>query len=122
MCNRVFEIVSQLQNRPCIGAVDYAKTNDFVSAGLLYFVGYLSAFSKQVVKVSTPHVPVSCAGSTPRLIYLSETLPFLCHVESEEEITDPAMWYKANPSLQYRPTLMWEIKQELGDYLEKRRG
>ena len=46
------------------------------------------------------------------------TLPFLCHVESEAEITDPAMWYKANPSLQYRPTLMWEIKQELGDYLE----
>ena len=46
------------------------------------------------------------------------TLPFLCHVESEDEVTDPAMWYKANPSLQYRPTLLWEMKQELAEYLE----
>ena len=46
------------------------------------------------------------------------TLPFICRVESEDEITDPAMWYKANPSLQYRPTLMWEMKQELAEYLE----
>ncbi|MGN0586849.1 MAG: terminase TerL endonuclease subunit, partial [Oscillospiraceae bacterium] len=43
-------------------------------------------------------------------------LPFICHLESDEEIDDPDMWYKANPSLQYLPTLMWEIKQEYIEY------
>ncbi len=45
-------------------------------------------------------------------------LPFLCHIESNNEITDPDMWYKANPSLQYRPVLMRQMKQELAEYLE----
>lgn len=43
-------------------------------------------------------------------------LPFICHLESDEEIEKPDMWYKANPSLQYLPTLMWEIQQELVEY------
>ena len=43
-------------------------------------------------------------------------LPFICHLESDEEIENPDMWYKANPSLQYLPTLMWEMKQELIEY------
>ena len=45
-------------------------------------------------------------------------LPFFCHVESEEEIKDPAMWYKANPSLQYLPHLLYEIQMEFADYLD----
>lgn len=44
-------------------------------------------------------------------------LCFICRVESEEEIIDPTMWYKANPSLQYFPHLMREIKTEFADYL-----
>lgn len=43
-------------------------------------------------------------------------LPFICHLESDKEIEKPDMWYKANPSLQYLPTLMWEIQQELVEY------
>lgn len=43
-------------------------------------------------------------------------LSFICHLESDEEIEKPDMWYKANPSLQYLPTLMWEIQQELVEY------
>ncbi|MCI5905386.1 MAG: terminase large subunit [Oscillospiraceae bacterium] len=43
-------------------------------------------------------------------------LPFICHLESDDEIEKPEMWYKANPSLQYLPTLMWEIQQELIEY------
>lgn len=43
-------------------------------------------------------------------------LPFICHLESDEEIEKPDMWYKVNPSLQYLPTLMWEIQQELVEY------
>ena len=43
-------------------------------------------------------------------------LAFFCHVESEEEISNPAMWYKANPSLQYLPHLLYEIQLEFADY------
>ncbi len=43
-------------------------------------------------------------------------LPFFCQVESEEEIDDPAMWHKANPSLQYLPHLKYEIEMEYADY------
>ena len=45
-------------------------------------------------------------------------LPFFCHVESEEEIKNPDMWYKANPSLQYLPHLLYEIQMEFADYLD----
>ena len=43
---------------------------------------------------------------------------FFCHVETEEEIKDPAKWYKANPSLQYLPHLLYEIQMEYADYLD----
>ena len=43
-------------------------------------------------------------------------LAFFCHVESEEEISNPDMWYKANPSLQYLPHLLYEIQMEFADY------
>lgn len=43
-------------------------------------------------------------------------LPFLCHIESEEEVDDEKMWYKANPSLQYLPNLLKEMKSEYVDY------
>lgn len=45
-------------------------------------------------------------------------LCFLCHLDSDEEITDPAMWYKANPSLQYLPNLLDELRLEFADYLQ----
>ena len=45
-------------------------------------------------------------------------LPFFCHIESEEEIKDQKMWYKANPSLQYLPHLLYEIQMEFADYLD----
>lgn len=46
------------------------------------------------------------------------TLPFLCELDSDEEIEQPEMWYKANPSLQYRPDLLHELKLEFADYLD----
>lgn len=46
------------------------------------------------------------------------TLPFLCELDSDLEIDDAAMWYKANPSLQYKPELLHELKLEYGDYLD----
>jgi len=36
--------------------------------------------------------------------------PFLCRLESEEEVDQPDKWYKANPSLEFMPNLHDEIE------------
>lgn len=46
-------------------------------------------------------------------------LPFLCRLDAPEEVDDPAMWHKANPSLEYLPALQREIRKEYAAY---RRG
>lgn len=38
-----------------------------------------------------------------------DVLPLLYWIEKEEEALDPAMWYKANPSLKYLPVLQQEM-------------
>lgn len=43
-------------------------------------------------------------------------LPFICRLDDQKEVDDPRMWYKANPSLQYFPTLRQELEQEYGNY------
>lgn len=43
-------------------------------------------------------------------------LPFICKLDSEDEVYDPNMWYKANPSLQYKPDLLEQIKAEFADF------
>lgn len=44
-------------------------------------------------------------------------LPFMCHIEKEEEAKQPEMWHKANPSLRYLHDLQAEIELEFGDYV-----
>lgn len=46
------------------------------------------------------------------------TFPFICRLDSDEEIENPQMWEKANPSLRYFPDLQQEIQMEFGDYLD----
>jgi phage terminase large subunit-like protein len=43
-------------------------------------------------------------------------LPFICKLDSEDEVHDPDNWEKANPSLPYLPTLQDEMKREYADY------
>ena len=43
-------------------------------------------------------------------------LPFMCHLDDRSEVDDPWMWYKANPSLQYFPTLKQTLEKEYVDY------
>ena len=43
-------------------------------------------------------------------------LPFICKLDDEEEVYNPEMWYKANPSLQYKPDLLEQITTEFEDY------
>lgn len=46
-------------------------------------------------------------------------LPFICRLDSKDEVHDPANWVKANPSLPYRPSLQAEIEKEYRDWLRK---
>lgn len=43
-------------------------------------------------------------------------LPFICQLDADEEVHDPELWAKANPSLPYLPTLMEEMLGEYEDY------
>lgn len=59
-------------------------------------------------------------------------LPFITRLPSEELVHDERNWFMANPSLQYRPALLQEIRDEyerwkrnpeqLGEFLTKRMG
>lgn len=44
-------------------------------------------------------------------------LPFVCRLDGEDEIHEEANWYKANPSLAYKPDLLAEIRREYQDWL-----
>lgn len=44
-------------------------------------------------------------------------LPFICKLNSEEEVHDPDNWEMANPSLPYLPTLKEQMLREYQDYL-----
>lgn len=43
-------------------------------------------------------------------------LPVICKLDSREEVHDPKLWTKANPSLPYFPTLFDEMLREYQDY------
>lgn len=43
-------------------------------------------------------------------------LPFICKLDSEKEVHDDSNWFKANPSLIYRPGLLKQIQSEYQDY------
>ena len=43
-------------------------------------------------------------------------LPFLCRLDSREEVDDEANWQKANPSLPYRPDLLEEVRREYREW------
>lgn len=45
-------------------------------------------------------------------------LPFVCCLKEKDQVTDPENWYMANPSLQYRPSLLQKIQREYEDWVE----
>ena len=59
-------------------------------------------------------------------------LPFICCLESKDQVHDPENWFMANPSLYYMPHLQQEIEDEYrdwrdhpeqnGDFITKRMG
>lgn len=59
-------------------------------------------------------------------------LPFVCRLDSKDEVHNEENWYKANPSLQFTPSILQETRDEYidwvdhpeenGDFLTKRMG
>lgn len=45
-------------------------------------------------------------------------LPFICRLDSKEDVHDKNNWQKANPSLPYLPELMAETEEEYREWLE----
>lgn len=45
-------------------------------------------------------------------------LPFICRLDSADEVHDEQCWHKANPSLAYFPNLLQEIQDEYTDWLD----
>jgi len=45
-------------------------------------------------------------------------LPFICRLDSKDEVHDPANWEKANPSLPYLPALRHETEKEYRDWVK----
>ena len=43
-------------------------------------------------------------------------LPFICKLDTKDEVHDPDNWVKANPSLPYLPSLRLEIEKEYRDW------
>lgn len=43
-------------------------------------------------------------------------LPFICKLDNEKEVDNEEMWQKANPSLEYLPSLMEQMRKEYVDY------
>lgn len=44
--------------------------------------------------------------------------PFICCLKDKNQVSDPENWYMANPSLQYLPSLLQEIKEEYAEWLD----
>ena len=47
---------------------------------------------------------------------------FFCRLDSDDEVHDEANWYKANPSLQYFPELLREMRKEYQEFLRDNFG
>ncbi len=45
-------------------------------------------------------------------------LPFICKLDSYDEVYDQSNWQKANPSIEFKPDLMSEVQSEYIDFLE----
>lgn len=48
----------------------------------------------------------------------SRMFPFICRLDNDDEVKDPDMWVKANPTLAYRKDLRVEVEEEFEDALD----
>lgn len=108
----IFNEIHQYQNyknitvfRTGTGKVDNPRCGYFTSNGTLFDgpLDDLMARSRRILSDGEPD---------------NGLLPFICRLHDKKEVHEEANWYMANPSLQYRPSLLLETRKEYQDWLE----
>lgn len=152
------EVVQGRKNKGCIkGRTNNPKGRDGMRSGKTIFnevhayenYDNIKVFITGQGKVAQPRVGIFTSNGDvndgplddylargERILFEGEAdngfLPFICRLESKEQVHDPQNWYMANPSLAYMTHLLEEIKDEYrewcdhpeqnADFLTKRMG
>ena len=152
------ETVDGLRNGGAVhGWANNAKNRDGLRSGVVIFnevhqyVSYdnVSVFTSGLGKTPEPRTGIFTSNGKvndgpldswlqqgKRILFEGEKdhglLPFICRLEKEEQVRDPANWPMANPSWLYLPALRRETEREFrgwqaeperhGDFLAKRMG
>lgn len=152
------ETVDGLRNGGAVhGWANNAKNRDGLRSGVVIFnevhqyVSYdnVSVFTSGLGKTPEPRTGIFTSNGKvndgpldswlqqgTRILFEGEKdhglLPFICRLEKEEQVRDPANWPMANPSWLYLPALRRETEREFrgwqaeperhGDFLAKRMG
>lgn len=138
------EVVQGRRNKGCIkGRTNNPKGRDGMRSGKTIFnevhayqnYDNIKVFITGQGKVAQPRVGIFTSNGEVndgplddylargrRILFEGEPdngfLPFICCLESKEQVHDPANWYMANPSLAYMPDLLQEIEDEYRDWCD----
>ena len=138
------EVVQGRRNKGCIkGRTNNPKGRDGMRSGKTIFnevhayqnYDNIKVFITGQGKVAQPRVGIFTSNGEVndgplddylargrRILFEGEPdngfLPFICCLESKEQVHDPANWYMANPSLAYMPHLKQEIEDEYRDWCD----
>ena len=138
------EIIQGRKNKGCIkGRTNNPKGRDGMRSGKTIFnevhayqnYDNIKVFITGQGKVAQPRVGVFTSNGEVndgplddylargrRILFEGEPdngfLPFICCLQSKDQVHDPANWYMANPSLAYMPHLLQEIEDEYRDWCD----
>lgn len=138
------EVVQGRKNKGCIkGRTNNPKGRDGMRSGKTIFnevhayenYDNIKVFITGQGKVAQPRVGIFTSNGDVndgplddylargrRILFEGEPdngfLPFICCLESKEQVHDPENWYMANPSLEYMPSLRQEIEDEYRDWCD----
>ena len=138
------EVVQGRRNKGCIkGRTNNPKGRDGMRSGKTVFnevhayqnYENIKVFITGQGKVAQPRVGIFTSNGEVndgplddylargrRILFEGEAdngfLPFICCLESKDQVHDPENWYMANPSLAYMPHLRQEIEDEYRDWCD----
>lgn len=138
------EVAQGMKNRGCVrGRTNNPKSRDGMRTGKAIFnevhqyenYDNITVFRTGQGKVPHPRVGYFTSNGKVsdgplddflaqgrRILFEGENdrgfLPFICCLNSKEQVHDSENWYMANPSLQYNPSLFHETENEYHDWLE----
>lgn len=138
------EVVQGRRNKGCIkGRTNNPKGRDGMRSGKTIFnevhayqnYDNIKVFITGQGKVAQPRVGIFTSNGEVsdgplddylargrRILFEGEPdhgfLPFICCLQSKDQVHDPENWYMANPSLAYLPHLLQEIEDEYRDWCD----